>query len=179
MSDRDRMDAAAAAPMQSTGSGAASARTGQRRPVATYDTYAQAQGAVDTLSDRRFPVERLQIVGEDLRLVEQVTGRRTWGRVAGEGLVNGALTGAFIGFLFGLFSLFDPLVSAVTLALWGAVIGAVLGLVFALLAHALTGGRRDFSSQGGMQAARYVILADEDVADDAARILAESPGSAR
>ena len=48
-----------------------------RRLVGSYERYDDAQRAVDTLSDRRFPVERVTIVGSDLRLVERVTGRLT------------------------------------------------------------------------------------------------------
>ena len=38
-------------------------QTNQRELVASYRTYAEAQRAVDFLSDQRFPVERLSIVG--------------------------------------------------------------------------------------------------------------------
>jgi hypothetical protein len=41
-----------------------------RRVVASFPEYAQAQRAVDYLSDEKFPVERIAIVGEGLRLVE-------------------------------------------------------------------------------------------------------------
>src|SRR5215210_4945904 len=39
-----------------------------RRVIASYNSYAEAQRAVDYLSDERFPVERVSIVAEDLRL---------------------------------------------------------------------------------------------------------------
>ena len=42
--------------------------------VARFDEYSSAQRAVDWLSDDGFPVEQLDIVGSDLRLVERVTG---------------------------------------------------------------------------------------------------------
>ena len=35
-------------------------------PVGSFNTYAEAQAAVDNLSDRSFPVENLSIVGVDL-----------------------------------------------------------------------------------------------------------------
>jgi len=146
---------------------------GARRQIASFSTYPEAQAAVDFLSDRQFPVQHLTIVGEDLRFVEQVTGRLGYGRAALQGLVSGALIGAFVGFLLGLFSLFNPVTSALVLALYGALVGAVAGVVFGLLGHALTGGRRDFSSVEGVQASRFVLLADDDVAEDAARILAQ------
>ena len=43
--------------------------------VARFDDYQSAQRAVDRLSDDGFPVEKLDIVGSGLRLVERVTGR--------------------------------------------------------------------------------------------------------
>ena len=51
------------------------ARHSRRVVVASYESYPEAQRAVDYLSDRRFPVERVAIVADDLRFVEQVTGR--------------------------------------------------------------------------------------------------------
>lgn len=45
--------------------------------------------------------------------------------------------------------------------------GGIIGLV----GHALTGGRRDFSSVAGMQADHYQILVDAGVADEALRML--------
>lgn len=42
--------------------------------VASFATYAEAQHAVDMLSDEGFPVEHLAIVGTDLRQVETITG---------------------------------------------------------------------------------------------------------
>jgi hypothetical protein len=53
--------------------------------VARFDDYGSAQQAVDRLSDDGFPVEKLDIVGSGVRLVEQVTGRLTTGRAAGAG----------------------------------------------------------------------------------------------
>lgn len=45
--------------------------------VARFEDYETAQHAVDYLSDDGFPVEKLDIVGSDLRLIERVTGRMT------------------------------------------------------------------------------------------------------
>lgn len=55
-----------------------------RRPVSVgvYDTYFEAQQAVDHLADESFPVEDVEIVGTDLRSMERVTGRLTRGRMA-------------------------------------------------------------------------------------------------
>ena len=142
-----------------------------RRVVGSYGSYAEAQRAVDYLSDEQFPVERVSIVAEGLRLVEQVTGRVGYGRAALQGSGSGAFIGLFFGFILGLFSLIDPLVSALALAFWGLVLGAILGAIIGLISHAASGGRRDFSSVGSMEAERYDVLADEEVAEEAQRLL--------
>jgi hypothetical protein len=138
-----------------------------RRRIAVYNAYAEAQRAVDALADQRFPVERLAIVGTDLRLVEQVTGRLTWGRAALAGLTSGALFGAIFGWIFAILASDDTDTSTFGLFLYGLIVGAVIGTVFGLVGYALTGGRRDFSSVSGMQAGRYEVMADAEVADDA------------
>lgn len=144
-----------------------------RVTIGTYDEYADAQRAVDALSDRQFPVERLDIVATDLSVVEQITGRRGYLGAALGSAGSGALVGALLGWLFGLFNWIEPLISAIVLAVWGAVIGAVLGALVGLLAHATTGGRRDFSSIQSMRADHYLVNADQAVADEARAILDE------
>ena len=142
-----------------------------RRTVATYATYAEAQRAVDYLSDQQFPVERVAIVAEGLRFVEQVTGRLTFGRALINGALSGAVPGALIGYIFGLFSLITPLTSALVLAFYGLVFGAIVGAVIGAIGQALSGGRRDFSSVSGMQADHYVLMVDDEVAAEATRLL--------
>ena len=143
-----------------------------RETIASFAEYAQAQRAVDHLSDRSFPVEHLSIVGEELRTVEQVTGRLTTGRAALAGAGSGAVFGAFLGFILGLFTV-APLVSGLALALYGLLIGAVLGAVMGAVGHAALGGRRDFSSVRGMTAGRYDVVCDAEHAGRAAQLLAE------
>ena len=50
--------------------------------LAAFDTYPEAQRAVDRLSDAGFPAERVAMVGHGPRSVERVTGRVTRGRAA-------------------------------------------------------------------------------------------------
>lgn len=150
------------------------------RVVASFPDYAGAQYAVDALADRDFPVTGLAIVGANLQSFEQVTGKRGYGRAAAEGFASGALIGALIGWLFGLFSFVDPLVSALFLAVWGVVIGGLIGLVLGLIGHAMTGGRRDFSSVSTVRAERYDVLAVAEIADEAQRAITElKPAPAR
>src|ERR1700735_2016044 len=73
-------------------------------PVGPSPTSAEAQRAVDYLSDQQFPVQQVTIVGVDLMQVERVTGRLTWPKVLGGGVLSGAWLGLFIGLVLGVFS---------------------------------------------------------------------------
>ena len=73
-------------------------------PIGSYPTYAEAQRAVDHLSDQQFPVQQVTIVGVDLMQVERVTGRLSWPKVLGGGVLSGAWLGLFIGLILGFFS---------------------------------------------------------------------------
>jgi MFS family permease len=136
--------------------------------VGTYSNYADAQRAVDRLSDAQFPVEHVQIVGRDLTIVENVTGRLTTGRAAMAGAASGAWFGLFIGLLVGLFTSGPEWLG---LVLGGLLIGAFWGAVFGFLAHWATRGMRDFSSLRGLAAGSYDVLVDEDHAARAKELL--------
>lgn len=142
--------------------------TASRRTVASYNSYADAQKAVDYLSDKDFAVERTAIVAEGLKFVEQVTGRLNWGRVISTAASSGALTGVLIGLLLGLLFPVTPLLNIV---LYGLVVGIIISILFGVLGYAMSGGRRDFSSVGGMQADTYNVMVDADVAEEAERVL--------
>jgi len=142
-----------------------------RRTVASFTSYAEAERAVDMLADRGFPVERVAIVGQDLQTVEQVTGKLNYPRAAWRGALSGAIPGALIGWLFGLFNWVNPLISAALLALYGLLIGAVIGAIVGLIMYALQGGRRDFESVMVMRPQRYEVVVDDEVAEQAARLL--------
>jgi hypothetical protein len=135
--------------------------------IGSYPDYPSAQRMVDHLADNRFPVEHTAIVGTNLTLVETVLGRLTTGRAALLGAGTGAWFGLFIGLLFGLFSNSN----------WFAVIfvclliGAAWGAIFGAIAHAATGGRRDFASRSSLQAGQYAVVTDPDVADHARQLL--------
>jgi hypothetical protein len=128
--------------------------------VSTYHTYEDAQRAVDHLSDNGFPVENAQIVGSNLHLVEQVTGRLTLGRATLAGAGSGAWFGLFIGLLVGLFTTGAEWVG---LLIGGLIIGAVWGAVFGFLAHYPTQGRRDFSSNRSIVAESYDVVVNAEL----------------
>ncbi|MFG2635678.1 general stress protein [Streptomyces sp. NPDC048362] len=116
-----------------------------RRPVAFYKEYRAAERAVDYPCDQGFPVAKVAIIGQDMRLVEQVNGRMDHGRAALHGAAAGAFPSALIGCLAGLLDRLDPVVSALLLALYGLIIGAIVGTLFGIPLHALLLGRRDFA----------------------------------
>ena len=138
-------------------------------------SYEQAQRAVDFLSDREVEVSGIQIIGRDVQLVETVTGRMSYGRAAGAGMVTGAWFGLLIGMLLGLFANSDQDPGWTTLLLLGVLWGALFGIVYGLIAHAATRGRRDFSSRSKLEASRYDVVCPAPVAAQARQLLAEMP----
>ncbi|MCZ4508740.1 hypothetical protein O3Q52_11095 [Streptomyces sp. ActVer] len=140
-----------------------------RPVVGSYPTYNGAQRAVDFLSDNGFPVERTAIIGSDLRTVETVLGRLTRGRAALAGAGTGAWFGLLIGLLLSVFAAGNHHV--LVLMLSGLAYGAVFGAVFGFAGHALSGGHRDFSSRSQIVAARYDVVADAEVAEEAKNML--------
>jgi hypothetical protein len=140
-------------------------------PVGTYDSYEAAQRAVDYLSDHEFPVEHITIVGKELRLVERVVGRLTTGKAASMGASGGALWGLFVGAMIMLFAATEG-GTAVLLPVFSAAFGAILGAVMGGVGHAMTGGRRDFSSRTSVVPTSYEILCQHQHAEDARNLLA-------
>ena len=138
-----------------------------RRTLAVFDDYEAAQRAVDHLSDHDFPVDRVSIVGRDLRFVEQVTGRMTTASAAAMGALHGAVLGALFGLAFGLIFTFSPSPAVWLLIIYGVVTGGLFGALFGALTHAMGGGQRDFASVRTMTADRYELVVDEDVAERA------------
>lgn len=138
--------------------------------VGSYDTYAEAQRAVDFLSDQQFPVQHLAIVGSDLKMVENVLGRLTRGRAALAGAASGAWFGLFVGVLLSLFS--DSSTSAFGLVLAATAYGAIFGAVFGFVGHALSRGQRDFTSRSKIVASSYEVRCTWAEADKAREVLA-------
>ena len=104
--------------------------------LAVFDDYPSVQQAVDHLADHGFPVDRVSIVGRDLRYVEQVTGRMTVATAAVLGALQGASLGALFALAFGLIFTFSPDPALPLLVVYGIVAGAALGALFGALGHA-------------------------------------------
>lgn len=141
--------------------------------LGTYVDYGQAQKAVDYLSDKEFPVQNCMIVGTDLRQVERVTGRLTYGRAAAAGAASGAWFGLLIGLIFGIFA--EQGNWFVTVA-GAALIGVLFGLVWGVIGYALTGGRRDFTSVSQVIATGYEVLVEHKHLAQAQELLQSMPG---
>ena len=124
--------------------------------IATYDTYEKAQRAVDFLSDEGFPVQHVTIVGNGLRMVERVTGRLDRNRAASTGAMAGAWWGLFIGVMLTLFS--EESQNSLLIVVAGAIAGAIFGAIMAMIGHAMTGGKRDFTSSSSVVATTYDLL---------------------
>jgi hypothetical protein len=138
--------------------------------VGTYDTYVEAQRAVDFLSDQQFPVQHVSIVGSDLKMVENVLGRLTRGRAAMAGAASGAWFGLFVGVLLSLFA--SKNTNSFGLVVAALLYGAVFGAIFGFVGHALSGGKRDFTSRSKIVASSYDIHCTWSEADKAREVLA-------
>ena len=122
--------------------------------LGTYETYPEAQQIVDKLAHADFDVSQLAIIGSDLKTVERVTGKLTYGRAA----AGGAATGAWFG-LFGGVLLF--LVSSSPnpgYALAAIVIGAGFGMLFGVVTYTINRRRRDFTSTHQVIASSYQVI---------------------
>jgi hypothetical protein len=160
----------------SNSSAYSTASTGARRTIASFDRYEDAQNLVDRLADRGFPVERVAIVGSDIKLVEQVTGKLDAARATLLGLGSGAVLGLLLGLLFGAIFAHDG-TSYVAIFFYWLGIGALLGAIWGLISYAFS-GKRSYTSDTGLRAGRYDVVSDEAVAAEALRLMGAGAGPA-
>ncbi|MFV0433870.1 MAG: general stress protein [Leucobacter sp.] len=140
--------------------------------VSTYDRYEDAKHAVDVLARASFPVRQISIVGNDVRSVERVTGRLSYGRVALMGALSGAYLGLFLGLLLFIFQPDNAAILGVFAA--AVAIGAGFGMLFGVLSYAMNRNRRDFSSVMQMVASRYDLITEPELVHEARRVLTAS-----
>ncbi|RLP09622.1 general stress protein [Propionibacterium australiense] len=150
--------------------GRGGARLQLRSPasIAIYDSYEDAQHAVDYLADRNFPVQFLSIVGTDLKSIERITGGLNWGRVLISAAMNGLVWGAMAALLF---YFFIPEVSPAVIFLGAIVVFVLANVITSAISYAMTGGRRDFTSASQIVATRYEVLGESEVAGQARQLL--------
>jgi hypothetical protein len=139
--------------------------------LGVFAKYEDAQRAVDTLSDKGFPVQNCLIVGTDLKQLERVTARLTWGRVILAGLLSGLWLGLFVGLIFALFNRQE---SAFALLISCALYGALFGLIWSVIGYAFTRGTRDFQSVSQVVATKYEVFVEHKFAQQGRDILAEA-----
>jgi len=137
--------------------------------ISTYDHYVDAMRAVDTLARANFPVGAVSIVGNDVRSVERVTGKLTYGRVALMGAFSGAYLGLFLGVLLFIFQPDNAGIAGLFVA--ALVIGAGFGMLFGVLSYAMNRNRRDFSSVMQFVATRYDLITSAELLGQARGIL--------
>lgn len=142
--------------------------------LGVFDKYEEAQRAVDYLSDEEFPVQNCMIVGTELKQVERVTGRLTYGRATMAGAASGAWMGLFVGVLLSLFASTDSVFGIIVA---GVLFGLVFGMVMGLVGYAATRGRRDFTSVSQVIATRYEVLVEHNLLERAQQLLLKMPSS--
>ncbi|MCH6469545.1 general stress protein [Sinomonas terrae] len=139
--------------------------------IGSYTSYLDAQKAVDYLADQQFPVEVVAIVGNDLKLVERVTGRLSYPRVALNSALSGMWFGLFVGVLLSFFSSGAGYFSIITSVL----MGAAFFMLFGIVTYAMQRGKRDFTSTSQVVPTSYDVVVAFEAAAEARRLLHQLP----
>jgi hypothetical protein len=133
-------------------------------PVASFQAYADAEAAVHQLAEAAFPIERTTIVGCDLRLIEQVTGRLTAARATGLGAASGAWIGLLVGLLLAVFTSYT-VGGFFAILLFAIVVGAIFGAILVLVSYFVADRYRGFTSDRLILASRYDLHAEPEIVD--------------
>jgi hypothetical protein len=139
--------------------------------VGSYTSYLDAQKAVDYLADQQFPVQHVSIVGNDLKMVERVTGRLSYPRVALSGALSGMWFGLFVGVMLSFFTPAGGPFSIVTSVL----MGAAFFMLFGIVTYAAQRGKRDFTSTSQVVATNYDVIVALEASQEARRLLHQLP----
>ena len=133
--------------------------------VAKFTEYSAAVDCVDQLIRHNFPAPMVAIVGSDLRSVERVRGRLSYGSVALRGIITGSWLGLFV-------TLFLPASVGATLA-GGIIIGAGLGMLVNVLRFSFSRNRHEFSSNTQVIAGNYDIVVPHPMSQQAKNAMDE------
>lgn len=136
--------------------------------VASFDNYVRAQRTLAYLSRQGFPVQALSIVGKDVHVVERVTGRLTYAKVAFSGLMGGCWFGLFIGLLLGLSGTETSLNLPAAIAL-----GAGFGMIFSIIMYTMNSKRRDYTTSSHVVAGTYTLICEVEKAAAARNLLSQ------
>ncbi|HEY8753969.1 MAG TPA: general stress protein [Arthrobacter sp.] len=141
--------------------------------VGSYTSYLDAQKAVDYLADQQFPVHMVSIVGNELKMVERVTGRLSYPRVALSGALSGMWFGLFVGVMLSFFAPSPGYFSILASVL----MGAAFFMLFGIVTYAMQRGKRDFTSTSQVLATNYDVIVSLEAAHEARRLLQQLPMS--
>jgi hypothetical protein len=138
-------------------------------PIGSYESYEDAQKAVDHLAGSDFPVTDVTIVGVEPMLVERIAGKMSWSKV----LTSSAMAGAWFGLFLGLMlTFFTPNAGALPIVI-GVVAGIAFNLLFGALGYAANKNKRSFISQSQLVARRYDVLSQPRTAEKGRELLAD------
>ena len=123
--------------------------------VGEFKNYLDAVALVDRMVAGGFAANLVAIVGSDLKTVERVRGRITYGRMALNGALNGAWLGLFVGLIFASATSAAAFNNDVIAA---AVLGAGLGMIWGVVRMSMRGSARQFISGSMIIAASYQVV---------------------
>ena len=150
----------------------------QGEVVAEFDQYQKATAYVEKLISKNFPAGMIAIVGKDLRSVERVRGKMSYGRIALSGALTGAWLGLIIGFVFGgSIPGVDGSTGTTGSFVSSVVIGAGVGMLWSVLRFSSSRNKRGFLSQQQIVAAIYQVQVPMTLVAEA-RAAAESDSNA-
>ncbi len=137
--------------------------------VRTFASHEEARAAVDKLARMGFPIKDLAIIGNDLKSVESVTGRLSYGKIALQGLASGAWAGLFIGLIFALIGGNEATTNTYAVPV---IIGAGFGMLFNVVAYSYSRRRKEFTSVTRVMASSYSVISLSGQAQRANAVLA-------
>ncbi|MEO0023570.1 MAG: hypothetical protein RL196_11 [Actinomycetota bacterium] len=138
--------------------------------VGEFTSYLEAVQLVDNIVAGGFAANLIAIVGSDLKSVERVRGRLTYGRVAMNGALNGAWLGLFLGIIFASATSAGAFTNDVIAA---AVLGAGLGMIWGVIRMSMRGARRQFISGSIIIAASYQVVVPNGMGGKASEMAAK------
>ena len=136
--------------------------------VADFNNYQEAVAYVERIILGEFPPNSIAIVGTNLKSVERVRARISYGKIA----ISGAATGLWLGLLFYIVFGFgtnpatenpEPLFSIGSAVL----VGAGLGMLFQVIRFSLSKTKRGFASTSQFVASKYEVQVPSELVSQA------------
>ncbi len=135
-----------------------------------FDTYPEAQNLVHTLIAHDVKASALSIVGNDVNVVERVTGTVGYGRAALSSAMSGSWFGLIAGLVFVVVSPDNFAAPIVAGVLIGAGIGMLVGIVVFSSSKTL---QKRYRSAQNIIASSYRVVVDHSESAKAHTALAE------